>query len=70
MSLMAHIKVAFVLHTNMAVGGGTETDVKTYSSQLRKLDPEIEITIVQTDWMYTSSNAPILKSSIGDGINL
>jgi len=70
MILMAHIKVAFVLFTNMAVGAGTETVVQTYASQLKKLDSEVKITIVQTDWMSSSSNAPILKSSIGDGINL
>ncbi|MGC8981985.1 MAG: glycosyltransferase family 4 protein [Minisyncoccia bacterium] len=66
---MAQIKVAFVLFTNIAVGAGTETSVQTYALQLRKLDPEIEITIVQTDWMASSSNAPLLKSSI-EGINL
>jgi hypothetical protein len=36
MILMAHIKVAFVLFTNMAVRAGTETVVQTYASQLKK----------------------------------
>jgi len=51
----------FVLFSNIGLGGGTETAVLNYVKYLKEIDQNLKITIVQTDWMFTSNNKPVDK---------
>jgi len=55
----SRLNLVFVLFTNIGVGAGTETIVLAYVKNLKEMDQDLMITIVQTDWMATSNNKPV-----------
>ena len=57
----SRLNLAFVLFTNIAIGAGTETTILAYVKNLKEMDQDLKITIVQTDAMFTSNNKPIEK---------
>jgi len=57
----SRLNLVFVLFSNIGIGAGTETTVLTYVKYIKAMDPDLKITIVQTDSMFTSNNKPVDK---------
>ena len=68
----SQMRIAIVLFTNLGIGAGTEVVATSLAKCLSSSEnyPRLNVTIFQTDYMYTSSTNPVIKESVLDRVDV